>query len=64
MKLFWGTKDEDHNYKLIRCLEKTQKIGMAINMKKRRFKATGSAYLDHKLTSDGTEQNRGRKQET
>ena len=61
MKLFWGHKDGDHNYKLIRCLEKTQKIGMAINMKKRRFKATESAYLDHMLTSVGIEQNRGSK---
>ena len=38
--LISGHSDEDHNRCLIRCLEKTRKIRMTLNVDKCKFKAT------------------------
>ena len=53
--LIWGQKDEDHDFQLIRCLEKAQKIGITMNINKCQFKAEELVYLGHKLTSNGVE---------
>ena len=53
--LIWRQKDEDHDYHLIRCLEKARKIGMTMNINKCQFKTTELVYLGHKLTVNGVE---------
>ena len=53
--LIWGQKDEDHDFQLIRCLEKAQMIGITMNINKCQFKAEELVYLVHKLTSNGVE---------
>ena len=53
--LIWGQKDKDHDFQLIRCLEKAQKIGITMNINKCQFKAEELVYLGHKLTSNGVE---------
>ena len=53
--LTWGQKDRNHDHHLIRCLEKTQKISMTMNINKCHFKRTELVYLGHKLTANGVE---------
>ena len=53
--LIWGQKDEYHDHQLIRCLEKSQKIGMTMNINKYQLKTRELVYLGHKLTATGVE---------
>ena len=61
--LIWGHSDEEHNRCLLRCLEKAQKIGMTLNVEKRKFKETELIYPGHKLTINGIkpDENKDRK---
>ena len=51
--LIWGTKDDEHDRNLIKCMDRAEKIGMTLNFSKCIFKERQLTYLGHKLSRDG-----------
>ena len=50
--LIWGKNDE-HDKRLIQCLEKPRKIGLTLNSSKCQFRCDELTYLGHTISKDG-----------
>ena len=51
--LIWGKDDNEHDKRLIQCLEKARKIGLTLNSSKCQFKCDELTYLGHTISEDG-----------
>ena len=51
--LIWGKDDNEHDKRLIQCLEKARKIGLTLNSSKCQFKCDEMTYLGHPISEDG-----------
>ena len=51
--LIWGKDDDEHDKRLIQCLEKGKKIGLTLNSTKCQFRCDELTYLGHTISKDG-----------
>ena len=51
--LIWEKDDNEHDKRLIQCLEKARKIGLTLNSSKCQFRCDGLTYLGHTISKDG-----------
>ena len=51
--LIWEKDDNEHDKRLIQCLEKARKIGLTLNSSKCQFRCNGLTYLGHTISKDG-----------
>ena len=51
--LIWEKDDNEHEKRLIQCLEKARKIGSTLNSSKCQFRCDGLTYLRHAISKDG-----------
>ena len=51
--LNWGKDDNEHDKRLIQCLEKSRKIGLTLNSSKCQFKCDELTYLGYTISEDG-----------
>ena len=51
--LVWGTRVDEHDKNLIKCMDRAEKIGMTLNISKCVFKERQLTYLGHKLSQEG-----------
>ena len=50
--LIWGKDDDEHDKRLIECLEKARKIGLTLNSSKCQFRCDELTYLRHTISKD------------
>ena len=51
--LIWGKDDDEHDKRLIQCLQKARKIGLTLNSSKCQFRCNELTYLEHTISKDG-----------
>ena len=50
--LIWAKDDDEHDKRLIECLEKARKIGLTLNSSKCQFRCDELTYLRHTISKD------------